>query len=447
LQTEIDVARPPAAAGAQSTGAVIVTELDRKPSSCPYLYTWNGTRFEFVTDFMGGGELGYWAGPHEWHQPDPDEYVRIRGDQLVPRDGRYELRVTNELEETTFMDRVQLIAVDHPADVEVYPNEGLKASPPAFGLTATRGARPAARAIDDDGSDVSARLAAVDRKYADGFPLTPIRGYAEPHTLTLDLGMDANRAVLLMTGWTDYAFSGDNVAASHSGRALSAPSLQVKDASGNWRTALEDLGIPVGRPQTVVVDLRGKVPAGTREVRILTNMRIYWDQVLVDASGGRFPTTLTRLDPVVANLHWRGFSAEQTPDGREPYGYDYARVSRSSPWKQMTGRYTREGDVRPLLSAVDDLFAITRPGDEIALSFDASALPPLKPGTSRTYLLYADGYSKEMNINSASPDHVAPLPFHGMSRYPYGPGEHYPRTPEHQRYLEEYNTRVVRRGY
>ncbi len=447
LQTEVELPRPAAGAAPRAASVLTVTELDRKPSSCPYLYTWNGTRFEFVTDFLGGGELGYWAGPHEWHQPDPDEYVRIGGDQLKPRDGRYELRVTNELEEVTFLDRFQLVAVDHPVGIDVYPNEGLKAGAPPFGLSATRAARPVARAIDDDGSDVGAQLASIDRKYAEGFPLSRIRGYAELHTLTLDLGVDADRAVLLLTGWTDYAFSGDNVAASHSGRTLSAPLLQVKDPVGGWRTVIEDLGIPIGRPQTVVVDLRGKLPGGTREVRIVTNMRIYWDQVLVDSSGGRFPTALTRLDPVVADLQWRGFSAEYTPDGREPYAYDYTRVSARSPWKQMTGRYTREGDVRRLLTEVDDLFVISRPGDQIALSFDASALPALGAGTTRTFLLYADGYSKEMDINSASPDHVGPLPFHGMSAYPYGPGEQYPGTRAHRAYLDEYNTRVVARGY
>ena len=35
-----------------------VEELDRKPSSCPFLYTWNGERFVFITDFLGGGEMG-----------------------------------------------------------------------------------------------------------------------------------------------------------------------------------------------------------------------------------------------------------------------------------------------------------------------------------------------------------------------------------------------------
>ncbi|MEO7274641.1 MAG: FG-GAP-like repeat-containing protein, partial [Vicinamibacterales bacterium] len=103
LQTEVDTGAEGATAKPLAAGTLLpITELDRKPSSCPFLYTWNGTRFEFVTDFMGGGELGHWLAPGQWAQPDPDEYVRIRGDQLVPRNGRYELRVTNELEETLF---------------------------------------------------------------------------------------------------------------------------------------------------------------------------------------------------------------------------------------------------------------------------------------------------------------------------------------------------------
>ena len=109
-----------------------VTELDRKPSSCPYLYAWNGERFEFITDFMGGGEMGHLEEPGRFNKPDPDEYVRIRGDQLKERNGRYELRVTNELEEAVFADRFQLVAVDHPQGVEVYPNEGLTDPPRPF---------------------------------------------------------------------------------------------------------------------------------------------------------------------------------------------------------------------------------------------------------------------------------------------------------------------------
>ena len=425
--------------------SIKLTELDRKPSSCPYLYAWNGERFEFVTDFMGGGEMGYWEAPGVRNHPDPDEYVRIRDDQLKPRDGRFELRVTNELEEAVYVDRLQLIAVTHPAETEVYPNEGMTDPPRQFRLFTTRGARSPAAAVDDHGHDVLSQIVKLDRKYPDDFVLHNIRGFAEPHTLTLDLGEPSKgRTLLLLTGWTDYAFSSDNLAAAQSGLSLKPPELQVRDGQGRWRTAIADIGIPVGRPQTIVVDLTGKFPARNREVRIVTNMRIYWDQILVDTSPGRVPIRMTRLDVVSADLHWRGFSAEVSPDGREPFGCDYNRVSLNSPWKTLAGRYTREGDVRELLARSDDMFVISKPGDQIALSFDATKLPPLPHGWKRTFLLYADGFSKEMDINSASPDRVEPLPFHAMKRYPYSERESYPATRAHRAYLERYNTRVVR---
>jgi Tfp pilus assembly protein PilF len=426
---------------------IIVTELDRKPSSCPFLYTWNGERFEFITDFMGGGEMGSWEGPGERNVPDPDEYVRIRGDQLKARDGRYEIRMTNELEEVMYVDRLQLLAVDHPADTEVYPNEGLKSPPrPPFQLYTVRDAHPPLSATDDRGHDELPALSRLDRKYVDDFDLSRIRGFADMHSLTLDLGdTDGNRAVVLMTGWTDYSFSSDNVSASQSGIKMTPPFVQVKDPEGEWKTVITDMGFPVGRPQTVVVDLTGKFLSANREVRIVTNMRIYWDQVLVDTSRVGLPVKVTRLDPTTADLHWRGYSTQTSPDGREPYGYDYAKVSQLTTWKLMPGRYTREGDVRELLRSSDDMFVVSRPGDEIALSFEASRLSPPPPGWKRTFLLYVDGFSKEMDINSASPDQVAPLPFHAMNAYPYSAPEAYPMTHAHQEYINHYNTRVITR--
>jgi hypothetical protein len=206
---------------------------------------------------------------------------------------------------------------------------------------------------------------------------------------------------------------------------------------------LENIGIPVGRPQTVVVELTDKFLSSSREVRIVTNMRIYWDQILIANSDTSFPIQSTPLDPSIADLRWRGFSLEHSPDGRQPMSYDYKKVAFTSPWKVMTGRYTREGDVRELLLESDDMFVISRPGDELVLSFDARKLPPLRSGWTRTFLLYADGYSKEMDINSASPDQVGPLPFHGMSKYPYTWPERYPLTEQKRRYMEKYNTRVV----
>jgi hypothetical protein len=380
--------------------------------------------------------------------PDPDEYVRIPGEQLRTREGRYELRITNELEEALFVDRLQLVAVTHPVGVDVHPNEGLR-SPSLrepFTLYSVMSPRPPLSATDDHGHDVRDRLALRDRVYADDFRRSPIQGYADEHSVTFDTGTHAPdaRVLLLLTGWTDYAFSSDNVAAHQAGLAFKPPELQARDASGAWRTVLPEIGLPVGRPQTVVIDVTPFTRAGTHEFRIATTLRVYIDQLLVDVSSPA-AVSVQRLDASKASLRWRGFSEETRPDGREPASYDYDRVMPDAPWKLMPGRYTREGDVMPLLAAADDQFVIAAPGDEVAVSF-IDTLAPLAEGWKRTFLLYAVGYSKEMNLHSSSPDVLEPLPFRGMSSYPYSSAEHYPDTPEHRRYREEFNTRVIGRG-
>jgi tetratricopeptide (TPR) repeat protein len=439
LQAETSVATP----------LTTVEELDRKPSSCPFLYTWNGERFEFITDFLGGGEMGYWVAPGVRNVPDPDEYVRIPAERLRARNGRYELRITNELEETLFVDRLELVAVAHPSGVDVYPNEGLR-SPErreSFALYTVSGARPPLTAVDQNGRDVRERIVARDRRYVDGFRRSSIQGYADEHSVTFDTGPQRSdeRVLLLLTGWTDYAFSSDNVAAHQAGLPFRPPELQARDARGAWRTLMPEIGLPVGRPQTVVVDVTPYTSTGMREFRVVTTLRVYWDQILVDASAPA-PVLTTPLEPWTAVLRRRGFSAEIRPDGREPASYDYDRVDTYAPWKLMPGRYTREGDVGPLVARVDDQFVVAASGDEIAVSFDADALPVLPDGWTRTFLLYADGFSKEMNLHSASPDLLEPLPFHAMSGYPYGPREKYPDTPEHHRYRDAYNTRVIGRS-
>ena len=260
--------------------------------------------------------MGYWEGPGHYNHPDPDEYVRLSDDQLRPRDGRLELRVTNELEEALFVDRLSLLAVAHPADVEIYPDEGHARCPRrASASCGVRDAHPVAAATDERGRDVLDRLARLDRRFVDGFPLLRIRGYAEEHTLTLDLGPSAGEdSVLLLTGWTDYAFSSDNVAAHQAGLRDEAPAeLQVQDAKGAWQTAIADLGMPVGRPQTLVVEMAGRWRGPSRRVRIVTSMRIYWDQARVGPPRRRFPASRCALEARARRPHASAASRPRSP--------------------------------------------------------------------------------------------------------------------------------------
>jgi hypothetical protein len=244
-----------------------------------------------------------------------------------------------------------------------------------------------------------------------------------------------------MDAWIDYADSSSNLAASQAGVTLMPPYLQVMDENGAWKTAIPSMGFPAGLPKPMTVDLTGKFLSENHHVRIVTNMRILWDRILVDTSPDE-EVLVHKLDPVSADLHFRGYPTYYTPDGKLPWIYDYSRIEPTDFWGTHVGAYTRYGDVRELLLQRDDMYVITRHGDEITVSFDADAVPPPREGWVRDYLLYADGFGKDMDINSLYPEVMGPLPFHAMTCYPYPPSENYPDDEKHREYLRTYNTRV-----
>lgn len=424
-----------------------VDELDRKGTSCPLLYAWNGSEYSFVTDFLGGCAIGAREPGNTWSQPDTNEYVRVTSDQLKPKDGVLSMRMNNQLEEVIFFDQTKLLAVDHPADTEIYPNERLMPGPPypEFKIYSVKSPRPPVRATDDKGKDILSLIKDIDRRYPEDFEKLRFKGYAREHAMEWDLGnvTNAKQVLLLLTAWIDYADSTANLAAAQAGVEIIPPYVQVKNDRGQWQTVIPQMGFPAGLPKTMTVDLTGKFLCSDSRVRIVTSMRIYWDQILVDASEGSAPMKITTLDPMAANLRWRGFPREYSPDGRKPLIYDYRTIEPFAPWKAHLGNYTRFGDVLELLTATDDMYVITRNGDEIQLDFDARRLPVLPDGWKRTYLVFADGFGKDMDLNSARPETVGELPYHKMKSYPYSPGDAYPNDKRHQNYLERYNTRVV----
>jgi hypothetical protein len=173
-------------------------------------------------------------------------------------------------------------------------------------------------------------------------------------------------------------------------------------------------------------------------------MQIYWDQAFVSRDLDSSPVKTTTLAPMSADLHSRGFSRMYRKGGRYgPYWFAYDEVAKESPWRPITGAFTRFGDVLPLLRNPDDMYVVMGPGDEATIEFDASSATALPPGWKRDFLLYTDGWIKDSDLNTAFGTTVGPMPFHGVRSYPYEPTDAYPNDSQHQRYLREFNTRVV----
>ncbi|MGH7636341.1 MAG: FG-GAP-like repeat-containing protein [Gemmatimonadaceae bacterium] len=434
-----------------------VLEREQLKGSCAFLYTWDGKGFRFVTDVMWrsalGMPLGIMAGgraaayaPAQASQ----EYLRIPGEALRARNGRYVLQLTEELWETAYLDRVQLIAVDHPDSMEVFVDERfVPPGPVSLRMFKAVQRRAPRSATDGRGNDLLAVVREKDDVYVSHLVPTQYQGVVEPHDLIMDLGADAGRdgSALYLRGWIYPTDASINVAISqHNTLNVSMPSLEVRDASGEWQVAMPSLGFPSGKDKTIVIDLTGIFPTADHRVRIRTNMRIHWDQVFValDARGTDVRTTTLR--PIAADLHFRGYSRMYRKGGRSgPHWFDYDSVSHESPWRTIEGAFTRFGDVRPLLQTTDDMYVIMAPGDEATVEFDASAAGSPPPGWRRTFLLYTDGWIKDADLNTAHGQSVEPLPFHAIASYPYAASDAYPADSAHARYRREYNTRIVNR--
>ena len=427
-------------------GAVTLEEVQRKAGSCPTLFAWNGSRHAFVADFLGGGGIGFYVSPGVYAPPDPDEIVSIPA--LAARDGLLDLRIVEPLEEITYLDHVALLAVEHPIGTEVHPDERFAvAAPPATGaVIGVAEPRLPVRAVDGTGTDVTERLRHVDRSYIGPSARDPhFLGLASPTVLTLDFGAPLpDDAVLFLQGFIEYGYSGTVFAAAQAGRSYDPPALEFRDpGSLAWRPAAL-LGYPAGSPRTMTYPLRGVLPPGVRELRIRSNMSIYWDRIFV-ASDAAPPDgyRITRLAPVDASLRPHGYPREYSPDGALPLLYDYENSDPTRGFKRAAGDYTRFGDVAPLLRETDDSFVIMGPGDEVALLFDPAQVPAPQPGNRISYMLASAGFCKDMDLYTAAPDTVEPLPFRAMSAYPYPAPEHYPDDPEHADYRRAYNTRRV----
>lgn len=419
--------------------------------SCPFLYTWNGTTFEFISDVIGITPLGLPMAPGMLVPPDHDEYVLVRGDQLVPdANGELVMQFTEELREVTYLDRARLDVVDHPEGTKIYPNERFKFPPfPEPHTHTISSVAKVARATGSDGKDWTAELQEQDFRHPRPFARLggQYLGLAEPHWLELEFDpKDLEGAKLLRlvaTGWFYWSDASVNMAAATTpGIGFVPPILEVPGPDGTWVPAGPPIGFPAGKTKTMVVDVTDIVPREDPRLRIGSTLELYWDEILLATCDDDAEIRTHPLEPVGADLWSRGFSKPIEPDRPDlPLFFDWELVESRPRWNQHPGQYTRFGEVNALLGEIDDRYVIMGSGDALTLRFDATALPPVPEGYVRDYLVFLDGWAKDRDPNTHEALEVEPLPFHGMSGYPYGEDEAFPDTQEHRQWRREWNTR------
>ena len=423
----------------------------RLKASCPFLYAWNGNDMEFIKDAVPwGSAIGLRintigsakiAATGEWY--------KIRRDQLVPRDGYYDIRVTAELWEVYYYDYLSLMPVDHPEGTEIFVDERFVVPPAKLGFTTVATPKPIKQAIDDHGEDVTALVSARDGKALDNFGRGQYQGLTRDHYVEVDLGDDAPTSgplYLIAHGSIHDTESSLNVALTQGPRwRAKAMSVEVPDGQGGWKVAQENLGFPAGRKKTVLFNLTDIfVPGTPRRVRLRTNLEIYWDHLEWAVGLPDAPLKMVRLAPSVVDLHYRGYSVIHRPDAGAPEIPDYNKLMSSKQvWRDLEGYYTRHGDVTELVQSIDDRYVIVASGDEMSLRFPEQPPPPA--GWVRDYIIMGDGWIKDGDYNSTHSRTVLPLPHHAQSEYETKPGKLedewvYQRFPDD---WKKYHTRYV----
>ncbi|WP_111708810.1 CRTAC1 family protein [Lutibacter citreus] len=422
--------------------------------SCPFLYTWNGSEYVFVKDITWrsalGMPLGIMGGTTLHAFPDAsDDYIKIPGEMLQPKDEMYSLKITSELWETIYMDKVQLVAVDHPDSIDVFIPEQFTPPPfPGLDITQVYKKHTPVSAKNLYGNDVLSFITEKDDKYLSDFKLEKYQGLTEMQEIILDPGnLDFNKEVFIfLNGWIFPSDASINVALSQTDKLkVSFPVIQVVNKKGNWETVDKNLGFPMGKDKTVIADLSGKFLSNDHRIKIKTNMEIYWNQIFFSNSNPNVPMEITELNPDNAEIHYRGFSHSYKKGGRYgPHWFDYYDVDKTKKWRDLTGNYTRYGDVLPLLKESDNKYIISNAGDETSLNFSVSNFPKLKVGWKRDFLIHSVGWVKDGDINTSFGQTVLPLPFHGMESYPPSKNDIYPNNSNLKEYNQEYNTRIVK---
>jgi Tfp pilus assembly protein PilF len=455
-KTESDVARiiwPNGAVQAEfalkSNQAVLAEQ--RLKGSCPMLFAYDGTGMRFVKDCVPWSPaIGLRINLQQTASiSQTEEWMKIRGDQLVAKDGFYDLRITAELWETFYIDHYSLLVVDHPVGTDIFADERTATPAPKLAVYTMATPHPFTRVQDDLGQDVTEVVRALDGQYLDTFGRGQYQGVTREHHVEIEMDEAAPQTGplwLIAHGWMHPTDASVNIALSQNSQAPPhGLILEVADGKGGWVVARDSLGFPAGKNKTILVDLNNVFrPGAPRRFRLRTNMEIYWDKLEWSTELPSTQIKTERLSAETAELRYRGFSVFNQANPSSPELPNYDRIATTMQrWRDLTGYYTRHGDVRELIGQVDDRIVIQNAGDEMVLRF--AALPPPSQGWVRDFVLIGNGWIKDGDFNSVFSKTVLPLPARDLAEYTSLPErlEDDPVYRRHAQDWQEYHTRYV----
>ncbi len=390
----------------------------RLKGSCPHLFTWNGSEFVLVKDAPPWSPaLGLKINAQDIYGIlQTEEWFKIPGESLKPKDGFYELRITGEYWESFYLDNYKLIAVDHPETTEIFTDERFAIPLPPLEIYTTEKTREFASVRNHKGEDVSRIVRNLDENYLDSVKRGKFQGVAEEHFVELELPEDAPRTKkirIVADGWVHPTDASINVQLGQS--SLEKPkslSLEVLQENGEWKIEKENLGFPAGKMKTVLIEL----PENARKFRLRTNMEIFWDKLAWAVDLPENETKEIPLELNSAELRYRGFSVIEKRDDSSPEKPVYNKIlTTTQRWRDLEGFYTRFGDVLELLQKTDDRMVLMNAGDELVLKFPA--LPEVKAGWKRDFVIIGNGWIKDGDLNSVFSKTLLPLPTHATNDY------------------------------
>jgi Tfp pilus assembly protein PilF len=455
-QTESDVARivwPNGAVQAefdlQSNQTVLAEQ--RLKGSCPMLFAYDGKGMRFVKDCVPWSPaIGLRINLQQTASiSQTEEWMKIRGDQLVAKDGFYDLRITAELWETFYIDHYSLLVVDHPAGTDIFADERTATPPPKLAVYTMATPQPFRRVSDDLGQDVTEVVRTLDGQYLDTFGRGQYQGVTREHAVEIELDETVPQAGplwLIAHGWMHPTDASVNIALSQNSQPPPhGLILEVADGKGGWAVARDSLGFPAGKNKTILIELSNIFrPGAPRRFRLRTNMEIFWDKLEWSNELASTQIKTERLSAETAELRYRGFSVFSQVNQSSPELPQYDRIATTvQRWRDLTGYYTRHGDVRELLAKVDDRIVLQNAGDEMVLRFPAP--PPPSEGWVRDFVLIGNGWIKDGDFNSVFSKTVLPLPARDLTEYTTLPErlEDDPVYRRHARDWQEYHTRFV----